>query len=197
MTICHRILIVGVLVLLGACAAGGARVSTDYDPNEDFSALKRYAWLPVEQNQSQGEKSVSPLVHKRIREAVDSVLAQKGYKRMEKTTADFLVIYYVTVAQKTSGGSTYGSIGFSRYGRSGGAGVSVGVPLGGSRQYEEGTLIIDILDAGKNQLIWRGSTTRKITPRSSPAENREQISLIVGEILSRFPPKQRAQGKRP
>ena len=37
-------------------------------------------------------------------------------------------------------------------------------------EYDEGTLIIDFLDAGTQRLFWRGTGTRRINHSSSPAK---------------------------
>ena len=53
--------------------------------------------------------------------------------------------------------------------------------------YEEGTVLLDIVDAGKKQLFWRGRGSRKIT-NASLIPSDEDIRKGVSELLVNFPP---------
>jgi hypothetical protein len=53
------------------------------------------------------------------------------------------------------------------------------------RQYREGTIIIDVVDRAKDQLVWRGwMTSRNRDGNFDEAE----INRAVNQILARFPP---------
>ena len=52
-------------------------------------------------------------------------------------------------------------------------------------QYEEGTLIIDVLDGQNRQLMWRGADSRRLG-RAAPQQ--EEIRKSVEQILAEFPP---------
>jgi hypothetical protein len=56
------------------------------------------------------------------------------------------------------------------------------------RQYERGTLLIDVLEPTERRLVWRGSTDARVTRRSDPARRDQQIDEAVQSILGRFPP---------
>ncbi len=55
------------------------------------------------------------------------------------------------------------------------------------REYQEGSLIIEIIDAPTDQTIWRGWAQAEIKPSARPEERREQIHTAVQKILARFP----------
>jgi hypothetical protein len=55
-------------------------------------------------------------------------------------------------------------------------------------QYEQGTLMLDILDSTSKQLIWRGTAQAEIYPNQSPKDREKTINKAVGKILSDFPP---------
>jgi hypothetical protein len=66
-------------------------------------------------------------------------------------------------------------------------------PYGGSTHvsyYEEGSLVIDVIDWTEKELSWRGVGTGVVKDRSSddPEEMQEEINLIVAKILADFPP---------
>ena len=54
--------------------------------------------------------------------------------------------------------------------------------------YEEGTLIIDVIDPGENRLVWRGSATRVLDRAMTPERADEIVLEAVRKIFDRFPP---------
>ena len=54
--------------------------------------------------------------------------------------------------------------------------------------YEEGTLIIDVIDPGENRLVWRGSATRVLDRAMTPERADEIVLEAVQKIFDRFPP---------
>ena len=53
--------------------------------------------------------------------------------------------------------------------------------------YEEGTLVIDILDPATGKHIWRGYAQAKVDEARSPAEREKRVREAIGLILDRFP----------
>ena len=62
------------------------------------------------------------------------------------------------------------------------------------RRYEEGTLLIDFVDARTKQLIWRGWAVGVIENvgiiASDPEKAEKKISSAVRKILEHFPPQE-------
>ena len=54
--------------------------------------------------------------------------------------------------------------------------------------YEEGTLLLDLVDGTRNELVWRGSAQARIDPSRSPQERTELIRTAVRRMLEKFPP---------
>ncbi len=48
--------------------------------------------------------------------------------------------------------------------------------------------MIDIVDAAKNELVWRGSATDIVDPGLSPEKRTQEINNAVARILEKFPP---------
>lgn len=160
------------LALLFACSS----VSTnyDYDTSYDFAKLKTYRWADIP-----SKADANPLVVQRVGAAVERELKAKGYAPAEGAP-DFLVATYVgrqSRIQVTDWGYGYGPRG-AWYG----GGVDV-------YQYEEGSLIVDIVDARSKQLVWRGTATSIIDPGATPEERTERINEAVAKIFGDFPPK--------
>ncbi len=163
------------LLLLAACSS----VSTnyDYDMSYDFSKLRTYRWADIP-----SRSDADPLVVQRVGTAVEAELRAKGYAQAEGTP-DFLVATYVgrrTRIQVTDWGYGYGP-----WGRwYGGGGLDV-------YEYEEGTLIVDIVDNRSRKLVWRGTAVRTIDPQATPEEKTEHINEAVARIFESFPPQRK------
>jgi hypothetical protein len=183
----YRALVLAVLLstaLLSGCS--NISVSSDYDPEADFSTYRSFGWLPPpEDNQSQAQ---SPLLHERIMAAVETQLGERGYVRTDAGSPDFLVGYHLRVENKLDVQTinrSYG-YGYGRYGR-------WGYPVGGYSEtrvseYAEGTFILDIVDGASNELVWRGSAQGRLRDKKTPAEREKAVNETVAAVLKKFPP---------
>ena len=163
-------------------------VSQDYDLKANFSGLKTYAWQS-ETHQKTGDVRVdNPLLHSRIRSAVDHFLLGSGYRKVSQGAPDFYIKYQYSIRSKVESDNLDGGVGFGigTYGRHGGIGISTG---GSVNTYDEGMLVIDIIASGSKDLIWRGTGTRRISQHSNPEETTKNVNEAVEKILAQFPPK--------
>jgi hypothetical protein len=166
---------------LAGCAAQVA-VTADYDRSANFAALRTYAWRPGAQQGVSDPRFDNTLLDMRVRAAVDRVLTAKGYQQAAPaTTADFLVGYHAVVRQK----ATFQTINRWYGYRVGGRG---GWPQTYVHDYDEGTLLIDIIDPASMDLLWRGTGTGVVDPQASPEKRERRINEAVNAILSKFPP---------
>ena len=53
------------------------------------------------------------------------------------------------------------------------------------RQYDEGTLVIDVVDANTKSLVWRGVASGEVARGGSSGQRLEQA---VQKMFARFPP---------
>jgi hypothetical protein len=67
--------------------------------------------------------------------------------------------------------------------RFGGVGYNTGIS-----DYEEGVLIIDIIDTRDDKVIWRGTGTRVVYEGSDPEKVSKIVNKSVSKILAKFPP---------
>jgi len=97
------------LILLAAVAAMATAcshldVQTFQNPDVTIPAAATYGWrsapLGKERPAELDPRVHNALVHERIREAIESVLASKGFRQGDAETADFLVEYRVGVWSK-------------------------------------------------------------------------------------------------
>ncbi|WP_455221325.1 DUF4136 domain-containing protein [Kaarinaea lacus] len=172
-------------IFLWSCA--GNKPSVDYDTTADFSTYKTYAWSEKTDNTTSKSMTDSPLVHKRVRESIDENLQAKGLQSADASKADLLVNYHLSVAV-TGHSSSSVSFGIGSFGHHSSVGLSVGVPVGG-RTIEEGTLLIDIIDAKTNSVVWQGASSRQLSSSPTPEKTKAVVDEVVGEILAGYPPK--------
>ena len=152
---------------------------SDYDKTTDFSQYKKYMWFVGDQPED--DLSRNPMVKKQIHAAVDNTLKQKGMTLVDGDDADFIVVIH--------GGSEdrmqiYSSGGIGWYGPWWG-------PYGDRTDvsyYEEGTLIIDIVDAEKKELTWRGMASAAGKDHSNAEDMKKYFDEIVERIFKDFPP---------
>ena len=173
------------LTLITGCS--GIEVSQDYDIEVDFSKLKTFHWFSAVQKKTGDLRVDNPLLDSRIRKAVDSSLAQKGYQKIFKGTPDFYIGYNYSILKKIGSERVRTGIGFGFGGA--GRGGMIGIGTGSDvKEYDEGMLVIDITGAANKKLLWRGTGTRRVYRHSDPAKITKEINENVEKILSQFPP---------
>ncbi len=178
------ILLIFIFIFWGCTSV---RVSQDYLPETEFLDLKTYRWQSDKQKPSGNKRIDSPLLDKRIRAAIDRSLEERGYRRVDDGDPDFIVSYAYSIRSKIESRDSGSSVGFGfgRYGRYGGIGINTGNEV---RQYDQATLLIDLIKPQNGDLIWRGNGTRRVGEHSTPDETTEMVNEMVSKILNQFPP---------
>lgn len=186
MSALHSMLVFPALCAL-TLACSGIAVDHDYDPSADFASLQTWAWLP-HAGKSGDPRLDNALLDSRIRAAVESELAAKGYTRASSGKPDFQVTYHVSVEGKLDVDTVYRDYPRGGYGRVGYRRGGWGYTETRVREYDEGTLLIDVLHAGSGALLWRGSGVATVQEESTPEKRTKRINAAVKKILERFPP---------
>ena len=117
--------------------------------------------------------------------SVDETLDGKGY-RQEASRPNFLVKWHVSVESRPQS-TPMATPTFRDVGPMPSAG-STSVPVMVTRQYREGTLILDIVDPGSDTVVWRGSAQAQLAGSGEPQTRQARIQTAVRRILERFPP---------
>jgi hypothetical protein len=189
MRICGRFLPALSIALVTALLQAGCaiRVRTDFDRGTNFSSYQTFDWLAppkrasaAGQSELQDPFSSNSLLDKRVRAAVERVLHARGYRRAVEAESDMRLNYHVIFRDKlAASGSNFGY--YNRY-RYGGFGTGLDFSV---RQYQEGTIIVDVIDRATDQLVWRGWAAGR---NSDGNYDEREISYAVERILERFPP---------
>ena len=171
-------------VLLAGCASGPA-VRTDYDPTANFSQYRSWGWYtPIAMEQA----GYSSWISERIKANVQREMEARGY-RYSATAPDLKVNFQAVVQERSDVHSMPRSDiawAYSYRARS-----YVAVPVWYDEavvsRYTEGTLTIDLVDAGKNRLVWTGDAIGRIASRRTPQERAADIDASVAAIFGKFP----------
>jgi hypothetical protein len=182
------------LGLLGGCASS-VSVSTDYDRSANFTSYTTYKWYqdtPPARRDS--IRTYNTFLDKRIRSAVEANMARKGF-RLVDSNPDVLVAYDVKVVTRQELHTDYGYYpgwyGPGWYGY--GWWYGYRYDYGYSRfaypmyidQYQDGTIIIDLVDARDNELVWRGWGEMRV---DNVNISQSEVDKIVSRIFEKYPP---------
>ncbi|HMU53864.1 MAG TPA: DUF4136 domain-containing protein [Nitrospira sp.] len=177
---------------LSGCASH--KIGYDYDRSTNFNTYRTYGWMLDEQEKTGDRRVDSSSTDIRFRTAIAAQLSLKGYTASTAGRPDFLVAYYVQVKEATADQS-------QQYFSDGMAGmpfvhsVDTRNPSGKPRtepeaqSYTAGTLLLDIIDASSNKLVWRGTASGMVEPNLSSQQRDERIRKVLRDVLSNFPPK--------
>jgi len=166
------IAIVVAIILAPGCSS--ITVNQDYNTDFDFSKWKTFGFIPIPES-----AGIDQINATRLGDAIKKHLTAKGYKLEEP--ADFgvaLAFHQKTVTDVQSYGSGYG-YGYGYWG--GGGGVDV-------TQYDQGTLVIDLIDMKDNKLEWRGTGQGVLDDNPSVEDRMANIDTAVAQIIAQFPP---------
>ena len=178
-----RFLTAGLAIALVAAPALAQKTSYDFDKTANFAHLKTYA-------QKDGTKVGQPLIDSRIVAAIDAEMAAKGFTKVE-ANPDAFVVYHVAF-DKEKDISTYSSGyggGYGPYGWGWGGGMSTTTTQ--VRDIVIGTLVVDMADAKKGQLAWRGMAVKEVKTQASPEKRDKSINEAMQKIFKNYPPKQK------
>jgi len=172
------ILIISTLIL--SCTT--ITVKTDFDLGQDFSKYKTYRFTMKKIPGDALEDN--DLLKNRVRSSIEKSLKEKGFVLENATEVDFIVVAHAGVKgqmQETNWGGAQGYGWYDPWYGAGGGRTDV-------TYYEQGTLIIDMVDHEKKMLVWRGIAQGIVQTYSDPEEQQENLNDTVKEILNTFPP---------
>ena len=172
----HRISSCLGIALLFAPASFAQQVKTDFDRSADFSQYKTYSWEKVH--------TQNPLWVDRIKAAVNSALAGKGWTQVESGGNVSIMAMEMNQSHQTLD-TYYDSFG-GGWGWRGWFGGGFGDSTTTESTYKVGTLVVDLYDSNTKKLIWRGSASDTLSDKS--AKNIKNLDKGVEKMFDHFPP---------
>lgn len=162
--------------LLSSCSS--VKTSSDYDRSANFNIYKTFGFTKESKNLPANE-----LVKNRILNAIASNLKSKGLSESE--TPDMLIDLGLKTKNKKDYSTTHYDLS-GYYGRRWRVGTGISQSNTKEINYTEGTLVINLIDAKKDQLLWMGTGTGVVSDKSIQEEN---LTNAINKILEGFPPK--------
>ena len=153
-------------------------VQHDYDKQVDFANFRTYDWMSIPD-----KAGIDSLVIQRVKNAVNAELKAKGLM-MTSSNPDFLIAQHLGKKDKVQ--VTDWGYGYGPHGRYGGRHLDPGGIS--TYKYEEGSLILDFVDAKSKKMIWRGAAKAEVQNTDTPGKSEKLINEAVKEILKKFPP---------
>jgi hypothetical protein len=193
-----KLTVVFPIFMLAILIAGCATVRVDKIDAAHLTNYKKYAWVKPDVQTSQDPLNANSITEDNIRNAVKMEFAKKGIVEDEQNP-DLLLMYHIFTSQKTQNvanpapaypyyGYGFGPRAYFFRGRL--------IPIGytgyynpwntgyHTEQYTDGTLIIDVIDAKSNELLWRGSMEK---PVNDAVGLSRQFARESKEILAKYP----------
>ena len=156
-----------VLAVLLVPATLQARMVIDHDRGADFSLYSTFSF-------SGGQAAPNPIADRVLLEAIDAELSAKGLKRVDEG-ADVHVVRHVQITEEVRIDShVYGAPRFHQHDFD-------------VHRYPVGTVIIDLVDADGDQVVWRARVTGGVI--QNPEKRDKKIRTTVGKMFRTFPPK--------
>jgi hypothetical protein len=167
------------LAIAASALAGCApvRVNAYLEPGVRIGGYETFGWAQAD-NLATGDPRLdnNPFFAKRVRSEVERHLSLKGFEKTASGAPDLLIHYYASVTQRID---------------------MKGLDLPyefceeedcGPYVYEEGTLVIDLVDARSNRLVWRGWAENVMDGAiDDQAWMEMKVDDAVRRILARLP----------
>jgi len=151
-------------------AAAAQTVRFDYDRAADFSAYRTYQWVDP-----QTGRAPNQLMDQNIKRAVDEQLVLKGLRRVDRA-GDLQIAYQVALErEKQFNGFTSGP----RWN---------GMARVTTSNIDIGTIVVNLADPARNQLIWRGEAQKTLDVKKDPDKNYKDLEKAMGKLFKNYPP---------
>jgi len=161
-----------------ASAAHAQKIKVEYDQSVDFSKFRSYGI-------DSQENSAKPMLRLAIQAAVQDDLGKRGLTKVNSTPDLYVQMYGATDYDYTAhyhdpiygGGIPPINYGITLWHNIPGTVTSVVIP--------KGTLVIDLIDTGKKELVWRGIAKQKLSDNREKLV--EQVNTAVEKMFEQYP----------
>jgi len=183
-----RALIASASLAIGFTVIGGCTTTAPppqpksmRNPQVDFNAYRTFGWPGDNPDSASGEPVL--LLDASIRAAIKNELTRRGYAEAPAgTTPDLRIVYETASAEKIENNPVRVGVGVGSWGGNAGGSVNVGTPS--IRSFKEGTLVVHAIDNARNEEVWQGRVSNRITKGSV---DDAAIASAVAAALRDFP----------
>ena len=180
------------LLVMGVAVSAGVKTRSSFDKEYDFTKPKTFGWHPdgageVKMLQLSGDDPVKLLERfdPVFKDAIATELTRRGLVLATDGKPDIVVHYYVLIGPNSE----------SQFrGQFVGAVPPWGLPdfamtTTSFKVFEQGTVVLDLMDATRKEIVWRGVAEAEINREKYPAERDKRIRAGIADLLKKFPPK--------
>ena len=167
-----RLCILLIAIISAPVHLAAQKIETEFDQAADFSKFKSFTIREGQLNAKTPALN-NELVRKRIENDLRSALTAKGLFEATTGQGDLNVRFSLGAARRNEV-DVYPT---GWYG------------LGRRRvvtQYTQGTLVIDLRDASKRELVWRAIATAE---KNNPSDVEKKLDDMVRKSIDKYPPK--------
>jgi len=180
-SVCILYVFAGIILAIGCSSVS---IDSDFDHTVDFSRYKTFAWFDHTGAEHQPQRP-NRIVDTRIHRAVAADLISKGFTQTAPEKADFLITYFTSTEKKLQVYHSGYGYGYGPWGGWWGPYGYGGMPMTHISQYDVGTLIIDIIDGGSHDLVWRGMIQKALSGNEG---SEQKVHDFIADVLEAFPP---------
>jgi hypothetical protein len=175
----HLTAVTTLALAVSGCAT--MSVSSHVRGGIDFATYRTYDWGPADALPSGDPRlDQDPYFKDHLMGAVERQLAARGYLRSSSGTPDLLIHYHANITQRLDVYGVDREHGYC-FDEECKAWVT---------DYEAGTLVLDLVDAGTNRVIWRGWAQDSVEDVLDNEDRMaRQINEAVSRMLARLPPR--------
>jgi hypothetical protein len=173
------------VLLTSAVTVFAQEVRYNFDKQADFSQFGTYKWVTLK-----GAQTPNDLVDMQIKAAIDAELATKGLRRTDTDTADLYIGYQTAINTEkeytsfdTGWGYGPGWYGGGWYGHGG-----MSTTTGTTSTIYVGQLAVDMYQAGKKQLVWRGVASKTLDTDAKPEKRQKNLAKATKKMFKNYPP---------
>lgn len=173
-----------VAAALAGCASG-PEIRVDQDPAANMTAYGTFGFFePLATNKA----GYSTILSSRLKDAARRELETRGYE-YDAVNPELLVNFNLNIQDKTEVRSSPNmSAGYGYYGyRAGMYGAWSGYPYDvETTNYKQGTLTVDVVDAGRKELVWQGVAEGRVSKKAIENPG-AAIDAVMPQIFAKFP----------
>ncbi len=180
--ISRRIAAATFLLLIFCSLAQGQKIKVEFDKSVDFSKFKTYAWDPTPQ------ATAKPVLAANIKAGINQELTKRGLQEVAANPDLYIAMYGGIDSDMavTYSDFYYGPAGIPPFGES--FLLWGGIPgTTNTAVIHNGQLVVDLIDAGRKKLVWRGVANQKLSDQQMKLL--EQVNTAVEKLFAKYPPK--------
>ncbi len=168
-------------LFLAACTTTYT-ANTDRDEEYDFQSLHSYFVVADSKHKN---PMISDIDRNRLNDAIDNEFNLQGLIATDEDNADVLISYFVVTKDKmkirSSGHNPYYGYN-SRYGQA--YGYNYGASNISTKNYTEGTFVIDIVDNKTKETVWRSTLVKPIKHYKTSEQREQAVTELVSTMFA-------------